>query len=427
LASAPTRINIKQPRLWIFHHQPNQFTEWTKNFTLNGLTRQLPIQQEDRTIIVDILRGFALFGVLLGNFSGMITNNVPNNIINSHATAFDHFLDTAHELFVSNKFLTLFAILFGYGFGVIMERLKKKEINTTSFFLRRMFWLFIFGFLNLALWNGDILHVYAIAGILLLLFRKLNARTILWCSVLFLFVVPLLIRLYQRFWLHYSIDESLVDHFYLAYKYGSLKDVIVVNYQSYPQQWIYSWVDLRDISEILGKFLLGYFVLRQQILTKLHEHYSLIRKTWLVSLPIMIIYLCVTILSDKKIITTERYLLFPFFRIGVLATTLFYATSIIHLFVKNRWYPLMQAFQNLGRMTLTNYLMQTIIYVLLFYHIGFGLLGDFSFTIVWLLSFIIYFLQSLFSKWWLSKFYYGPIEWVWRQLCYQQRFPIKKK
>lgn len=357
----------------------------------------------------------------------MLSNNVPQNVIDAQASSFDQFLYQVHDIFIENKFMTLFSILFGYGFGVIMQRLEKKNINSTPFFLRRMLWLFIFGCLNLALWNGDILHVYAITGIFLLLFRKLSNRTILLSSVFFLFVLPLAIRFYQHWLLRFSTDhDALVGNYYQAYKWGSLKDVALMNYKTYLPQWIYTWVEWRDMSETLGRFLLGYYILRRKLLLNLDENLLVIKKIWKGTFFIMIAYICLLILNDKKILTVPRFILFPFLRIGVLATTLFYATSIIRFYMKNKIQWLMQTFRNLGRMTLTNYLVQTIIYVMIFYGIGFGLLGEFSFGIIWLATFIIYFLQGLFSKWWLSEFYYGPFEWLWRQLTYKKRFRLIK-
>src|SRR5436305_2676215 len=141
-----------------------------------SMSLPLPIQQKERIVIVDVLRGFALFGVLLGNFNGMLTNYVPESIIKSISTPFDDVLNMLHDIFVQNKFMTLFSILFGYGFGVIMERVANKNLNTAHFFLRRMFWLFVSGCIHLAFWAEDILHVYAMAGIFLLLFRKSSNR-----------------------------------------------------------------------------------------------------------------------------------------------------------------------------------------------------------------------------------------------------------
>ncbi len=323
--------------------------------------------------------------------------------------------------------MTLFSILFGYGFGVIMERLERKNINSTPFFLRRMFWLFIFGCINLAFWNGDILHVYAITGIFLLLFRKQSNKFILICSTFFLFVLPAAIRFYQHFVLNYSLDyETVVREYYDACKFGSLKQVATTNYRIYPFQWVYTWVEWRDMSETLGRFLLGYYILRRQLLVKLDENIFFIKQVWKWTLLVTIVYIPLQVLADKHIIPIPRFILYPFMKAGVLFVALFYATSIVQLYNKRKGLWLMETFRNIGRMTLTNYLVHTALFVIIFYHIGFGLLGNFSFTIIWVASFVVYFLQGFFSKWWLSRFYYGPVEWIWRQLTYRKKFPIRK-
>ncbi len=252
----------------------------------------LPIQQKERIVIVDVLRGFALFGVLLGNFNGMFTNYVPASIIKSISTPFDDALNMLHDIFIQNKFMTLFSILFGYGFGVIMERVANKNLNTTRFFLRRMFWLFVFGCIHLAFWSEDILHVYAMAGIFLLLFRKSSDRKVFTWSVILMFVFPFVIRLYQHYFIHNAVDyDAITKTAYNTVKYGSLKDVAVFNYQTYPHLWIYTLVDFRDGAETLGRFLLGYYILRKQILVRLNDYSILIKKVWKISCFAMIIYI----------------------------------------------------------------------------------------------------------------------------------------
>jgi uncharacterized protein len=240
-------------------------------------------------------------------------------------------------------------------------------------------------------------------------------------------ILPSAIRLYQRYYLPVLDNDAIINNYYIAYKWGTLKDVIAINYKTYPPQWLYTWVEWRDMSEALGKFLLGYFILRRQLLVRIDDNMRLIKKIWYCTLLITLIYIPLEILSDKKIISTPRFILFPFLKVGILSMALFYIVSIVQLYKKGKLLWLMEAFRNLGRMTLTNYLMQTIIYIILLYGIGFGLLGNFSFSIIWLSSFIIYFLQFIFSKWWLSRFYYGPMEWIWRQLTYKKRFAIKRQ
>jgi uncharacterized protein len=384
----------------------------------------LPTQQKERVVIVDVLRGFALFGVLLGNFNGMLTNDVPETIIKSVSTPFDYFLDVLHSIFIQNKFMTLFSILFGYGFGVIMERVAKKNLNTTNFFLRRMFWLFVFGCIHLAFWAEDILHVYALAGIFLLLFRNKFDKSIFVWSLILMFVLPFAVRIYEQY-MSYSPDyHSLIQSFYNTIKFGSTKDVAIVNYTSYPKLWIYTWVELRDGFETLGRFLFGYFIVRKQILMRLNKYKSLIKKVWQISFAGLIIYVALWLLNNYHVINA-KLAVYPLLKLGAFATTLFYSTTIIFLFEKDVINKLMKAFSDLGRMTLTNYLMQTCVYIIIFYNIGFGLLGEWSLSTIWLASFVLYFLQIIFSRWWLSKFMYGPAEWIWRQLTYRKRFPLK--
>jgi len=387
-----------------------------------------PIQTPERTIIIDVLRGFALFGVLLGNFSSMISNNVPSGIIQSHLNSVDHSLDILHSIFIQNKFMTLFSILFGYGFGVIMERLVKKDIHPNGFFLRRMFWLFVFGCLNLLLWNGDILHIYAMTGIFLLLFRRKTDGAILIYSILFLIFLPFAIRLYQRLILQYSIDVPLmVSNYYHTYKYGSLSDVARLNYSMYPKQWIFSWVEWRDMSETLGRFLLGYFILRKKYLLMIEENVPLIKRIWKWTLLITILYAPFQLFIEFGRVSIPPLATYSLLKIGILSMSLFYATSITLIYYKKRLNRLLKTFRYLGCMTLTNYLTHTILFVIIFYGVGLGLLGDFSFSIVWLGTFLIYAAQGIFSKWWMQHFYFGPVEWIWRQLTYKKKFPLRKQ
>jgi uncharacterized protein len=395
------------------------------NETNHLMAPSLPIQRKERLVIVDILRGFALFGVLMGNFNGMLTNDVPATIIKSISTPFDNFLDTLHSIFIQNKFMTFFSILFGYGFGVIMERVAKKNLNTTGFFLRRMLWLFVFGCIHLAFWAEDILHVYAMAGVFLLLFRKKTDRSIFVWSLIFMFVFPFLVRICQQYMTYTPNYDLLIQNFYNSIKYGSIKDVAIVNYSSYPKLWIYTLVELRDGCETLGRFLFGYFILRKQILVQLNEYKWLIKKVWRVSFFGTVVYIVLWLLNKYAIFTSKLFM-YPLLKLGIFATALFYSTTIILLFEKKRINKPIKAFSDLGRMTLTNYLMETIVYIIIFYNIGFGLLGEWSLSTIWIAAFLLYFLQIIFSRWWLSKNLYGPVEWIWRQLTYKQRFQLRK-
>ncbi len=148
-----------------------------------------PITQSNRTVIVDIIRGFALFGVLIANLEGFISFALPEKqaeLLTSTAAdkATEHFV----SLFIEGKFITIFSMLFGYGFGVLMERVSQKGIHANLFFVRRMLILLVFALIHIALWWGEILNVYAMAGLLMVLFRNVNKKSYL---VGFVFIVYL--------------------------------------------------------------------------------------------------------------------------------------------------------------------------------------------------------------------------------------------
>jgi uncharacterized protein len=162
------------------------------------MTTVLPIQQNERAAIVDIVRGFALVGVLIANFTSFINQNLPSDVLNSISTPIDNSLANINTVFFEWKFMTIFSILFGYGFGLILTSVEKKNINVNSFFIRRMFWLFVIGLIHTVFWWGDVLHLYAVSGVLLLIFRKLPAQTILTSSLLLMFALPLLFHFYLK-------------------------------------------------------------------------------------------------------------------------------------------------------------------------------------------------------------------------------------
>ena len=134
-----------------------------------------PTEQKNRTVIVDVIRGFALIGVLIANFTSYVNQQTPQPVLDSISSSFDRSLIHINAVFFEWKFFTLFSILFGYGFGLILESLEEKKINPNTFFLKRMFWLFLFGCIHTIFWWADVLHLYALSGIVLLSIMTLHS------------------------------------------------------------------------------------------------------------------------------------------------------------------------------------------------------------------------------------------------------------
>src|SRR5688572_665183 len=102
-----------------------------------------PTEGKERVVIVDMIRGFALVGVLFANFTSYTEQNVPSSILGALSSPLDSFLLGINAIFLEWKFMTLFAILFGYGFGLILASLAKTTVHPIPFFIRRMAWLFL--------------------------------------------------------------------------------------------------------------------------------------------------------------------------------------------------------------------------------------------------------------------------------------------
>jgi len=389
------------------------------------MTSTLPIEQKDRAIIVDVIRGFALIGVLIANFTSYVDQQTPEPILNSISSSLDRFLMTFNSVFLEWKFMTLFSILFGYGFGLILESLEKKNINPNFFFVKRMFWLFVFGVIHSMFWWGDVLNLYAMSGILLLLFRNKFNKTILSCAVLFMLVIPVFISYLLRNQPETFTDAD-IQGLYNQYKQGTLFEIFKFNINFYYRMFIVSGSNLHDIIETLGKFLFGYFLLRIKFFHLVETKKATFIKVALYAAPLMVSYFIFRWLLINGTIHANQYILSPLLLLGVLSTTTFYVSVLVTAYISFGMNKFFTALQALGRMTLTNYLMVSTFLIILLYGFGFNKLGELPIHTIWLYAFVWLFVEIIFSTYWLKQFRYGPTEWIWRQLTYWKRLQLRK-
>lgn len=389
------------------------------------VTNATPIELKERAIIVDTLRGFALVGVLFANFTSFTDQQVPSDILKSISSPLDLTLMHINTVFFEWKFMTLFSILFGYGFGLLLTSVEKKNINPNSFFIKRMFWLFLIGFIHTSFWWFDVLHLYAICGVLLLLFRKASSKTILISSILFMFVVPFCFSLAMRNQPD-TFNDADWQNVYEQFKHGNLIDVFRTNLIGYYKLFIVSASDVRDIIETLGRFLFGYYLLRIKLFESIESKKNLFTKVLFISSPFAIAYIIIKWLAVTDTMNLSSAYWEPFIKIGIISTTSFYSSIIVLAFISFGQNILFKTFQALGKMTLTNYLLVSAINIILLYGIGFGKLGELPMHTIWLLAFVWLIIEIVISSYWLRIFRYGPVEWIWRQLNYWKKLPLRK-
>lgn len=401
-----------------------------------------PVASQERIEVLDVLRGLAICGILIGNMqwlSGYGGMPVALAQQSSFADQFTHFL--VHFI-VEGKFYSIFSFLFGFGFALQIARAEERGDTKASLFKRRLFWLLIIGLLHAyLLWAGDILSIYAVMGFLLILFRrKTNEALLKWAFGLILIPILSYILLYFLF-AAYVTPEDLVklntaqveswNHAVRTLPNNSYWQIISgYNLEFIVGRYMGLFFEMR-LPKILAMFLLGFYAYRRGFFQNLSGHQPFIRKVLIYGLIIGLIgNIAFTVFAGKEasfppsiagIIGVISY------AFGVPAMALFIIALVATLWQKETWQQILSFLAPVGRMALTNYLMQTIICVLIFYGYGLGQFGKFGATTITLMALGIFLFQIIISSLWLRYFSYGPMEWIWRQLTYRQRLDLRKR
>ncbi|MFD1737796.1 DUF418 domain-containing protein [Bacillus salitolerans] len=398
----------------------------------------LPVLGKERLVSIDIIRGFALFGIFLVNMPAFHSAYFLKSLygIETDYTGTDYWVDLFFTLFVDMKFFTIFSFLFGLGFYIFMSRAEQKGLKMNRLFSRRILGLLIIGGLHFVfIWFGDILHTYAITGILLLLFYKRKIKTlIVWATVL-LFITNLLFGLMM-----------LLPNGIIAEMNESSKQTYEENIDEYvgiyENAGYLEWVSYRFHNEVLtiltnlvfnmlpvlAMFLFGLAAGKAEIFKPDMNHGGFIRKVrniaLFISIP-LVIFLALYKLDivDAGIKSDSMIQLFT--SLSGVSLCFFYIFALASLLRSEVWLIRLRPLGYVGQMALTNYLSQSIVCVILF--VGFGFYGDVSLTVGTLICLVIFTLQILFSYVWLKKFQFGPFEWIWRTITYGKIQSLKKK
>jgi uncharacterized protein len=384
-----------------------------------------PVPGQERITVIDCLRGWALLGILIANMRGF---NAPL------AAYFQPYLlwtwgpDRAAQALVDwlvqGKFITIFATLFGVGFAIQMDRAMARQ-QGVGFYARRMIVLLAIGLVHgLVIWWGDILSNYAVCGLLLFFFRKRSQKTVMiWAQIMYWFLPVLLVGFYIASLFGVSPPQQPEPNLQEAirmYGHGTIRDVFVIR----AREWVEANGFILVLTRVLGIILFGVFIWRQGYLQRPDEHETFWKRAQMIGLPVGILgnLACVAIemVFHPNPMRPSIWMVIYFVlqSLVVPALSLGYSATLVRLWMSPAWRPRLMPFSYVGRMALTNYLMQSVICTTIFYSYGLGLYGRVGPLIDLPLAIAIYALQVPFSKWWLASHQYGPMEWVWRRLTY---------
>jgi uncharacterized protein len=403
-----------------------------------------PVPVAERIATLDIVRGFALLGILIMNMPGF-ANSFFIEADGSHlwTNPIDRAAELARDMLFSGKFNSMFSLLFGIGFTIQFARMRANAPErATLLYTRRLLVLLALGLLHATVfWTGDVLHIYAALGlVLLLVLRHASNRTIAILIGLCL-VYPAVSGVLRLLVTTPEITAQMVAEAKafeasnnLAYGSGSFLDAA----REHTHEFAFFYSSVRHVWGTFGFYvqmattmLIGFLIGRNDWVRRIPELMPWIRRLQWSALALGLV--CSLTFgaifeidrvpgpSALKVLGSIAYVLS---RLGLMS---FYVLTIVRLAQLPAWQRRFQPMADAGRMPLTNYLMQTLICTTLFYGWGFGWWGSVGPALQLALAFAIFFLiQVPLSRYWLRHFEYGPLEYAWRVLTYGRLVPKRR-
>jgi uncharacterized protein len=422
-----------------------------------------PVSNSERIIPIDIMRGFVLCGILLMNITGFgLYGAYSNPTVSGGSTGWNLYAWITTNMVFEGTMRALFSLLFGVGTYIILDRLTKVHagIKAADIYFRRLMWMLVFGLIHgyLLLWTGEILYDYAIMGLLLYSFRNLAPKTLVW--------IALLLFALGSFWTYteYLSDKKLVADVAIAKTQIAEGKVLSKELKEATDKWEKMeekkspkhveeanqkmrkgyldlvaylapknregdtvWVYRYDLFDILSMMLLGIAFYKWNMFSgeKSYRLYGLM-VLFGYAIGLATNYYEVSTIMEGNfsfIAFSKSNITYDLGRVGMAIGHI----GLIMIFAKLPilgWLKLRIA--AVGKMALSNYIMHSLICMVIFTGVGFGLFGKLQRYELYFVVFAIWIFQLIISPIWLKYFYFGPMEWLWRRLSYLYKPPFKK-
>jgi uncharacterized protein len=400
-----------------------------------------PVLPEERIVVLDVLRGFALFGILVMNMPAF---NTPWASWALDPRLFPALLDRAADFVSSAVFAgkanSIFSFLFGVGMTIQLGRAEARGGKIAPMYLRRLAVLFLIGAAHaILIWSGDVLHIYAVLGLLLLAVRRASDKTIF--AIIALCLVAPVAR--SAWGLYYQEPPLYPISYYVnlaheqmrAYQQGSYAEQVAARLLDYKEWYVDSTPRLQGGMWTFPVFsvtmLLGFYAGRKRLFESVQANAPAIRRAmfWCFGLGIAAAVAFAVLRAVRPPPTGQPTLIG--FLIGMLYNVnrpllcVAYIAAITLLFQRERARKLLMSLAPVGSMPLTNYLMQSVIATTIYNSYGFGLFGKVGPALGLVFTVAIFGVQIVYSRAWLTRFRFGPLEWLWRGAAYGRLPPLR--
>ena len=395
-----------------------------------------PTATSERILSLDVVRGAALFGILLMNMPGFSSSYyVGANGEWQWDSTWDRLIDTVRDVLCSGKFNGIFSMLFAVGFTLQLQRLQQRDpSHAVSVYCRRLVWLLVFGLIHSCVfWTGDVLHMYALLGFVLLALRHTSDRVIVALIIASMLYSPLLatVRIFTV-----SLDDAYaLQAFYqkwetsnnLAYGHGTFlqaaREHTLETLSTYaaPENLPFA---IGFYAQLLTTMLIGLLVGRHLVFQRAHALQPQLQSVQSVALVIGVLsglaYGTFELAGNRDMLPNAGNVLSDIcYTVCRLSLMTFYVTLLLRACHDGRWRVLLERLALVGRMPLTNYLGQTLLGTFIFYGWGLGWWNEVSpFGNLVLACALFFGVQIPLTAWWLEFHEQGPMEYAWRWLTY---------
>jgi uncharacterized protein len=393
----------------------------------------------ERLATLDILRGFALMGILIMNMPGFSYSGFTEADGSHHWPGrIDQLAEQVRDMLFSGKFNSMFSLLFGIGFTIQFTRMQQSDpAHATGLYLRRLLVLMVIGLLHAnLLWMGDVLHVYAVLGIVLLFgLRRVSDRGLVMlmavCLLYPLLAGALRLVIFTPEMVAARVQQGLAfgASNNAAFGHGGWLDAVRENMRLMAHDYtdpLSAWGMFGWYVSMALTMLIGLLAGRRRWVQRIPELMPQVRRLmwWALALGLgcgaaFTLIFALNRTPGPSLIKLVGGLCYNISRPAMM---IFYVLTLVRLCQQPAWQRRLMAFAAAGRMPLTNYLMQSLICTTLFYNWGFGLWDRVGPAWGFVLSLVIFFgVQVPWSLWWMRHHERGPMEALWARVTYGHR------
>lgn len=400
-----------------------------------------PVGRAERIVSLDVLRGFALLGILVVNvvsFS-MISATYLNPTAQGELSGANYWVWLLTHVLVDTKFMSIFSMLFGAGIVLMAERAEAAGRSGMGLHFRRMFWLMLFGLLHAhLLWYGDILFLYGVCGFVVYWFRRRRPAFLLIAAFAFL-GVGTGISLLSGWSMPYWPDEQLAE---ITMDWEPSPAVIEAELAAYRGDWLQQMahrvpaaIEFETLILLVwgfwragGMMLLGMALFKMGVFSDQRSRRSYLlwgAAAFLIGVPAILYGVRQNVAANWE----ARYSFFfgPLYNYWAsILVSLGYVGLVMLVCRSGTAKAVQRVLAAVGQTALSNYLFQTIICTTVFYGHGLGWFGTVERVGQLGIVIAVWTLQLVVSPIWIRHFRFGPFEWLWRTLSYLRLQPMRR-